>query len=263
MALIDRNAHVDPTAVLAEDVVVEAFAVVGPRVSIGAGSRIASFARVVCNTRLGERNHLHSHAVIGGDPQDKKFKGEETWLEIGDDNTFREAVTVNRGTVQDGGVTRVGSRNWVMAYVHIAHDCQVGSDTILANAVQLAGHVRVGDFAILGGLTGVHQFVQVGAHSMSGAGTTLLQDLPPYVMCNGNPAEAHGLNSEGLRRRGYTESQISLLKRAYRLVYKSGLGLEAAIAELQTLEAGASDSDLEVLRRLTGFLQGARRGIVR
>ena len=263
MARVHPQALVDPSAILEDDVIVEAFAMIGPGVTVGPGTHLHPYARIVANTRLGARNQIHSHAVIGGDPQDKKYRGEETWLEVGDNNTFRECVTINRGTVQDGGITRVGSRNWVMAYVHIAHDCHLGSDTILANAVQLAGHVRVGDFAILGGLTGVHQFVQVGAHAMTGAGTTLLQDLPPYMICNGNPAQAHGLNSEGLRRRGFSASQISLLKRAYRILYKSGLGLEPAIEELRQMLLVADTEDQPVLHRLIDFLQGVGRGIVR
>jgi UDP-N-acetylglucosamine acyltransferase len=203
--------------------------------------------------------------VIGGSPQDKKYKGEATRLEIGDHNTFRECCTVNLGTVQDVGVTRIGSDNWIMAYVHIAHDCQVGSHTIMANATQLAGHVTVGDWAILGGITGVHQFVKIGAHAMTGAGTTLLQDLPPYVMANGNPAGAHGVNTEGLKRRGFSDHQIMSIRRAYNALYNSGNTLAQAIQALSDPQViGATDaSDLAAVQPLVDFLKSATRGIVR
>jgi UDP-N-acetylglucosamine acyltransferase len=226
---------------------------------------IHTYAQVIGHTRLGKANVIHSHGVIGGPPQDKKYKGEPTRLEIGDHNVFRECCTVNTGTVQDVGVTRVGHYNWIMAYVHIAHDCQVGSHTIMANATQLAGHVHVGDWAILGGITGVHQFVKIGAHAMTGAGTTLLQDLPPYVMATGNPASAHGINSEGLKRRGFSESQITVLKRAYKVLYKGGHTLSDAMALMAdpTQMGIADDQDRQVLDALRDFLGNVRRGIVR
>lgn len=266
MALIHPSALVDPKAELADDVSVAAFAMIGPNVRIGAGTSIGPHAVVDGHTDLGCGNAVHAHATIGGAPQDKKYRGEPTRLVIGDNNTFRECVTINCGTVQDEGVTRVGDDNWVMAYVHIAHDCRIGSHTILANSVQLAGHVHVGDWAILGGITGVHQFVKIGAHAMTGAGTTLIQDLPTYVMATGNPAAPHGINSEGLRRRGFSADRIALLKKAYKLIYKGGLGLADAIAAVEQLAASESavqaGAEQDVLA-LSRFLQGAQRGILR
>ena len=265
MARIHPSAIVDTKARLADDVDIGAFAMIGPQVEIGAQCVIHPYAQVIGHTRLGRANVIHSHCVIGGPPQDKKYKGEPTRLEVGDHNVFRESCTVNTGTVQDVGVTRVGNHNWIMAYVHIAHDCQVGSHTIMANATQLAGHVVVGDWAILGGITGVHQFVKIGAHAMTGAGTTLLQDLPPYVMATGNPASAHGINTEGLRRRGFTETQIASLRKAYKLVYKSGSTLASALEQLgDPLSTGAtSDADAAAIALFSDFLAASTRGIVR
>lgn len=265
MTRIHATAIVDPTANLGDQVEIGPFAIIGPGVTIGEGSSVHAYAQVIGATTLGRRNTIHSHAVIGGAPQDKKYRGEPTRLVIGDGNTFRECCTVNLGTAQDEGITRVGDDNWIMAYVHIAHDCQVGSHTIMANATQLAGHVSVGDWAILGGLTGVHQFVKIGAHAMTGAGTTLIQDLPTYVMATGNPASAHGINSEGLKRRGFSESQVSVLRRAYKTLYKSGNTLSQAMALLSDPAAvGADVSDHEkVVRPLLAFLESATRGIVR
>ena len=265
MATIHASAIVDPNAELDADVRVGPFAIIGPGVRIGAGSSVHAYAQVLGDTVVGQHNIIHSHCVIGGPPQDKKYKGEPTQLEIGDHNTFRECCTVNLGTVQDVGITRVGSNNWIMAYVHIAHDCQVGSNTIMANATQLAGHVVVGDWAILGGITGVHQFVKIGAHAMTGAGTTLLQDLPPYVMATGNPASAHGINTEGLKRRGFTEGQVAALRRAYKILYKSGNTLSDAITKLSNpAEIGTSDAtDIAAVMPLVEFLGAATRGIVR
>lgn len=265
MARIHATAIVDPTAILGDKVEIGPFAVIGPGVAIGEGSSVHAYAQVIGATTIGRNNTIHSHAVIGGAPQDKKYRGEPTRLVIGDGNTFRECCTVNLGTAQDEGITRVGDDNWIMAYVHIAHDCQVGSHTIMANATQLAGHVAVGDWAILGGLTGVHQFVKIGAHAMTGAGTTLIQDLPTYVMATGNPAGAHGINSEGLKRRGFSEDQVSVLRRAYKMLYKSGNTLSQAIALLSDPGAlGATAADHEkVVRPLLAFLGSATRGIVR
>ncbi len=267
MTTIHPTALVDPKAELGQDVEVGPFAIVGPQVVLGDGCRLMAYAQVIGQTRLGPRNTVHSHAVIGNVPQDKKYAGEPTRLEIGSDNTFRECCTINLGTVQDGGVTRIGDHNWLMAYVHVAHDCQVGSRTIMANATQLAGHVQVGDWAILGGLTGVHQFVRIGAHAMTGAGTTLLQDLPPYVMATGNPAGAHGINAEGLKRRGFDEEALLALRRAYKTVYKSGATLAEALgllsADLQTAQQQAQTSVVQALEPFLAFLAAPGRGIVR
>jgi UDP-N-acetylglucosamine acyltransferase len=209
-------------------------------------------------TRIGRENRIYQFCSIGEIPQDKKYGGESTGLEIGDRNTIREFCTFNLGTVQDAGVTRLGSDNWIMAYVHLAHDCQVGDHTIFANNAQLAGHVTIGDWAILGGYTLVHQFVRVGAHSITGAATLLLQDLPPYVTAMGNPAKAYGINNEGLRRRGFSPDAIVALKRAYKTLYRSGRRLEEARGDI----ARAAESVAE-LGLLVDFLSVPGRGIVR
>ncbi|MFN7645509.1 MAG: acyl-ACP--UDP-N-acetylglucosamine O-acyltransferase [Burkholderiales bacterium] len=276
MASIHPSAVVDPGAELDDDVEVGPFAVVGAGVRIGAGTRIHSHATIEGPTTLGRRNVVHPHATIGGPPQDKKYRGEPTTLEIGDGNTFRECVTVNRGTIQDTGVTRIGDDNWVMAYVHIAHDCRVGSHTILANTTNLGGHVELGDYVILGGCTQVHQFCKVGPHAMTGTGTILLHDVPPYVLATGNPSAPHGLNTEGLKRRGFEPDTVAMLRRAYRTLYRSELTLaqarerlEAELAELDTQAAPGTAlpptalAGHDALRLLTGFLARVERGIVR
>jgi UDP-N-acetylglucosamine acyltransferase len=262
MARIHPTAIVDPKAELDESVSVGPYAVIGPHVQIGARCTIAAHCVIDGRTRIGEDNRFFSFASIGGPPQDKKYGGEDTRLEIGSGNTIREYVTINTGTVQDAGVTRLGNDNWIMAYVHVAHDCQLGSHLILANAVQLAGHVHLGDWVFLGGLSGVHQFVRVGAHAMTGFQTRLAQDLPPFVTAAGNPAQAQGVNQEGLRRRGYTPERIAIVKQMHRLLYRQGLTLTAArdaIAGLAAEDpAGAGDVAL-----MQHFLASAERGIVR
>ncbi len=259
---IHPSAIIDPAAQLDSSVSVAAHAVIGPHVRMGAGCTVGAGAVIEGRTTVGTNNHFHAHSTIGGIPQDKKYAGEPTLLEIGDNNTFRECVTVNIGTAQDKGITRIGSNNWIMAYVHIAHDCVVGSHTIMANATQLAGHVHVGDWAILGGMTAVHQFCRIGAHAMTGAGTVLLQDIPPYVMAQGYPATPHGLNSEGLKRRGFNSDDLLWLKRAYRALYRDGLKLEDAqstIAQL-LLDSGTSANKLAVF---ADFIASAGRGFIR
>jgi UDP-N-acetylglucosamine acyltransferase len=267
MATIHPSALVDPAASLDGDVEVGPFAVIGPNVEIGAGTRIGPHVILEGPSRIGRDNRIHAHAVIGGAPQDKKYRGEPTRLEIGDGNTFREFVTVNRGTVQDAGVTRIGSDNWVMAYVHIAHDCMVGDHTILANTVNLAGHVQIGDWVILGGYTGVHQFCKIGAHAMTGVGTVVLHDIPPFVMASGNTAAAHGLNTEGLRRRGFDAETIQVLKQAYKTVYRSELTLQLArsqlASQLEAVSAIHDSASADALRLFGDFLAGVSRGIVR
>jgi UDP-N-acetylglucosamine acyltransferase len=256
--MIHPKAIVEPGARLAADVIVGPHAIIGAQVEIGAGSSIGAHAVIEGRTRIGRNNRIHSFAAVGGAPQDKKYAGEDTALEIGDGNTIREYVTINRGTVQDAGVTRIGDDNWIMAYVHIAHDCQVGSHTIFANATQLAGHVHIGDWAILGGVTLVHQYVHIGAHSFSAVGTILVQDVPPYVMVAGQDAKPYGINSEGLRRRGFSAESIGALKHAYRTLYRSGLGLEEASAALQRLAQEHPE-----VRPIVEFLARSTRGIVR
>ena len=255
---IHPTAIVDPRASLADDVEIGPYSIVGPDTEIGSGTRIGPHVIVGAHTRIGARNMFFQFSSIGEAPQDKKYKDEPTRLEIGDDNTIREFCTLNRGTTQDAGVTRIGNNNWIMAYVHMAHDCQVGNHTIFANNAQIAGHVHVDDHAILGGFTVVHQFCRIGTHSITAMGTILLQDLPPYVMASGNTAVPHGINSEGLRRRGFSAAAITSIKRAYKTLYKSGLSFEEARAAIAA-DAGA----LADLQALTEFLAVAARGIIR
>ncbi|MGE8590373.1 MAG: acyl-ACP--UDP-N-acetylglucosamine O-acyltransferase [Alcaligenes sp.] len=213
-------------------------------------------------TTIGRDNRFYRYCSIGGMPQDKKYAGEKTRLTIGDRNTVREFVTLNTGTVQDGGETTLGNDNWIMAYVHVAHDCHVGSHTILANSVQLGGHVHVGDWAIIGGLTGVHQFARVGAHTMTGGNSSLMQDSPPFVLAAGNPCRPVGINVEGLKRRGFTPVMISALREAYKIIYRRGLQLDAARAELHKRQQEIPEA-AEHLQTLLDFLDVASRGIIR
>ena len=256
--MIHPSAVVQPGAQLGAGVSVGAYSVVGEHVEIGDGTWVGPHVVIEGHTRIGRENRLFQFCSIGGMPQDKKYAGEATRLEIGDRNTIREFTTINTGTVQDAGVTRIGSDNWIMAYVHIAHDCQVGDQTIFANNAQIAGHVHVGDWAILGGMAGVHQFVRIGAHSMIGGGSILLQDVPPYVMCSGHPAKPFGINAEGLKRRGFAPEGVAAIKRAYRTLYRSGLTLDEAREELTREHAGAPE-----VAPLLEFLAAATRGIIR
>ena len=255
---IHPTAVVHAGAQLAVDVEVGAYTVVDEHVRIGGGTKIGHHCVISGQTRIGRDNRIASFVSLGGPPQDKKYGGELTALEIGDNNMIREFCTFNTGTVQDVGTTRLGNRNWIMAYVHLAHDCQVGNDTIFANNAQLAGHVHVGDFAILGGFTLAHQFVKIGAHSLTGLGTVLLQDLPPFVTASGNPAAAHGINSEGLKRRGFSAEAIETLRRAYKTLYRSGLSFEEAKKALAVQAA-----DISEIRLLVEFLARVTRGIIR
>ncbi|MBS0377697.1 MAG: acyl-ACP--UDP-N-acetylglucosamine O-acyltransferase [Proteobacteria bacterium] len=256
--MIDARAVISPYAQLAEDVSVGAFSVIGPDVVIGAGTRIEPHAVVNGPTVLGSHNHIHPFASIGGPPQDKKYKGEPTRLEVGDRNVFRESCTVNRGTTHDQGVTRIGSDNLFMAYAHVAHDCQIGNQTIFANCAALGGHVEVGDWVIIGGLSAVHQFAKIGAHAFLGGGTILSRDVPPYVMVNGNPAVPHSINSEGLKRRGFTEEQIRAIRDAYRILYRSDLKLAEAVVRLEELA-----QTQEVVRPFVDFINASNRSLVR
>jgi UDP-N-acetylglucosamine acyltransferase len=259
---IHPTALVDPAAEIDSSVVIGPYSIVGPQVRIGAGTEIGAHCIIDGVTTIGRDNRFYRYCSIGGMPQDKKYKGEPTRLEIGDRNTVREFTTFNTGTVQDGGVTTLGSDNWIMAYVHIAHDCHVGSNTILANGVQLGGHVSVGDWAILGGLTGVHQFSTVGAHSMTGGNSSLMQDTPPYVLAAGNPCRPVGINIEGLKRRGFSPAVISALRDAYKAIYRRGLSLDEARAELRERQRTEPETQ-EVLQVLLDFLDKSRRGIIR
>lgn len=255
---IHPSAIVDPRARIAEDVEIGPYAVIGPHVEIGSGSRIGPHAVITGHTRMGARNRIFQFCSIGEIPQDKKYGGEATRLEIGDDNTVREFCTFNCGTVQDAGATRVGNGNWFMAYVHLAHDCQIGNNTIFANNAQLAGHVHIGDHVILGGYTGVHQFCRVGAHSITGIGTVVLQDVPPFITASGDTAKPYGINAEGLKRRGFTANTITQLKRAYKTLYRSSLTLEQAKKALVR-----QVKDCPEVQVLLDFLAGATRGIIR
>ena len=256
--MIDSTAVVDPGAELADGVVVGPYSIIGADVVIDSGTQLGPHVVIKGPTRIGRDNTIYQFASIGDAPQDKKYNGEPTRLEIGDRNTIREFVTVNRGTVQDEGVTRLGDDNWIMAYVHIAHDCQIGNQTIFANNASLAGHVTIGDHVILGGFTLVHQFCTLGAHSLTAFGSGISMDVPPYVTVGGSPAKPHGLNMEGLRRRGFSPEARKVLKQAYRTLYRENLSLQDAIARLQKQVDGCAE-----LGTLVSFLENQTRGIVR
>ena len=255
---IHVTAIVDPGARLADDVEVGAYTIIGPYVEIGPRSRVGPHTVITGHTRIGANNTIAQFVSLGEAPQDKKYAGEPTRLEIGDNNTIREFCTLNRGTAQDVGVTRIGDENWIMAYVHVAHDCQIGSRTVFANNAQLAGHVHVGDHVILGGFTVVHQFCRIGAHCITGLGTIILQDVPPYLKVSGNSARPYGINAEGLRRRGFSPEAITALKRAYRTLYRSGLTLEEAKRDLAQQARQAPE-----IRLLLDFVSEPGRGIIR
>lgn len=256
--MIHPTAIIHSGAQLAEDIEVGAYTLIGEHVEIGAGSRIGPHAIITGHTRIGRNNRIFQFVSLGEAPQDKKYAGESTRLEIGDGNTIREFCTFNCGTAQDAGVTRLGNDNWIMAYVHLAHDCQIGDHAIFANNSQLAGHVHVGDHAILGGFTAVHQFCHIGAHSITAIGTVVLQDVPPYVTASGNTAKPYGINAEGLKRRGFSADTITRIKRAYKMLYKSGQTLDEAKREI----AGQTGACPE-LKLLLDFLDISTRGIIR
>jgi len=257
-AEIHRTALVDPAARLGKGTSVGPYCVIGPKVEVGEGTWIGAHVVLDGRLRIGRNNKIFHFVSLGAPPQDKKYGGEDTAVEIGDNNTIREYVTMNRGTAQDVGVTRVGNDNWIMAYVHFAHDVQIGSHTIFANACQLAGHVTVGDWAIFGATTLVHQFVHIGAHAFTGMGTYLPQDLPPFVTAAGNMAQPYGINNEGLKRRGFSPETIQNLKRAYKTLYRKGLSLEDAVAELKKQVADCPD-----VQQIVDFLDRSKRGIIR
>ncbi len=258
MSTIHESAIVHPGAKLGQDVSIGPYSIVDKDVELGEGTAIGAHCVVTGHTTIGRENRIYHFCSIGEANQDKKYAGEPTRLTIGERNTIREYCSINRGTVQDAGVTRVGDDNWIMAYAHIAHDCVVGNRTTIANCTQLAGHVHVGDWATLGGFTGVHQYVKIGAHVMTGVSAVVLQDIPPYVMVGGNPLAPYGINAEGLKRRGFTPEAIAALKRAYKTLYKSKLSLAEARAELER----QAEETAEV-RLLATFLAGTTRGIVR
>mgnify|MGYP002620854716 CR=1 FL=1 len=256
--MIDQRAIVDPKAELADGVSVGPYSVIGPDVQIGADTWIGPHVVINGPCRIGRENRIFQFNSIGEAPQDKKYQGEPTRLEIGDRNVIREYCTLNRGTTQDLGYTRIGNDNWIMAYVHIAHDCVVGDNTIFANNTNLAGHVCIEDYAILGGACLIHQFCTIGAHSFLGMGSAVAKDVPPYLMVSGQPAQPHGLNVEGLRRRGFSPEAIKALRQAYKIVYRSGLTVAKAMAQMESLKG-----EFEEVARLAEFIAGSERGIVR
>ena len=255
---IHATAIVAPDAVLGEGVEVGAYAVVGPGVEVGPRTRIGAHAMIHCNTRLGADNLVHSYASVGDAPQDRKYKGEPTRLVVGDRNVIREFVTLNRGTTKDRGVTTIGDDNLFMAYSHVAHDCLVGSQCVLANSATLGGHVVLGDWVIMGGFAAIHQFCKVGAHAFLANNAAVTRDVPPYVMAVGAPAKPHSINSEGLKRRGFSPQQIRNLRTAYRVLYRSGLRLEDALEQLRRV----ADQQPEV-QALVDFIPQSTRSLVR
>jgi len=267
MSAIHSSAVVDPGARLHPGVRIGPFCHVGAGVELGENCELVSHVVIEGPTSLGPENILHPFVSIGGPPQDKKYQGESTRLEIGRGNRFREGVTINRGTIQDQGLTRVGNENWVMAYVHIAHDCRVGNHCVLANSVNLAGHVHLGDWTVLGGYTGVHQYCKIGPHVMAGIASVVVKDVPPFLMISGNTARAFGLNLEGLKRRGFGERRLEALQRSYRSLYREGLTLDQARQRLeeqyQALEAEGENDCLADLRATLDFIAQSTRGIVR
>lgn len=256
--MIHPTAIVHPGARIGTGVEIGPYCVIGPEVEIGPGCWIGAHTVITGRTRIGSGNRIYPFASLGQPPQDKKYGGEPTRLEIGDNNTIREYCTLNCGTVQDAGVTRLGDDNWIMAYCHLAHDCQVGSHTVFANNTQLGGHVHVGDYAVLGGYTGVHQYCRIGAHVMTAVGSVVLKDIPPYVTAAGNPARPHGINAEGLRRRGFRPETIARLRGAYRTLYRSGHTLEEARRALERERESCPE-----IGAILEFLAQSSRGIIR
>jgi UDP-N-acetylglucosamine acyltransferase len=255
---IHPTAIIDATAELDSSVEIGPYSIIGANVKIDAGTRIAGHVIIKGPTTIGKNNHIFQYSSLGEAPQDKKYRDEPTLLEIGDNNTIREFCTFNRGTIQDKGTTKIGNDNWIMAYVHIAHDCQIGNHTIFANNSSLAGHVDIDDYAILGGFTLIHQFCKVGSHVITAVGSVVFKDIPPYVTAAGYDAKPHGINAEGLKRRGFSPDSILQIKRAYKALYRNGLTLEEAKIELAAMQATTPEIGL-----LTDFLNVSTRGIIR
>ena len=256
--MIHETAIVSEHADISEGVSIGPYSIIGPDVSIGSETIIESHVVITGRTKIGKQNHFYPFSTIGESPQDMKYGGENTKLEIGDRNTIRESCTINKGTVQDTGVTRLGNDNWIMAYVHIAHDCQIGNNTIFANNTTLGGHVEVGDYVIFGGFSGAHQFCKIGSHSFLGIYAGVAKDLPPYVIVTGQPAVPRGINIEGLKRRGFTTEQIRNIKNAYKLLYNSDLRLEEAQEKISGLDEVSNE-----LQIMLDFLDASTRGIIR
>ncbi|HUG59708.1 MAG TPA: acyl-ACP--UDP-N-acetylglucosamine O-acyltransferase [Candidimonas sp.] len=261
-SLIHPTAIIADGANIASDVSIGPYSIVGEHVTIGKGTVVGPHCVLDGHTTIGANNNFYRFCSIGGMPQDKKYANEPTRLEIGDGNTVREYVTINTGTIQDVGVTRVGDDNWIMAYAHIAHDCQIGSHTIIANSVQFGGHVHVGDWAIIGGLSAVHQFARIGAHAMIGGTSSIRQDIPPYLIGAGDPFRPVGINSEGLSRRGYTPEAVAALKEAYKLLYRRNLKVDEACEQMKALQQERPVAH-DALQVMIDFLTASTRGIVR
>lgn len=255
-ALVDVKAHLDSS------VEVGPYSIVGPHVSIGAGTRVGAHCVLEGHTTIGKDNQIFQFNSIGAIPQDKKYAGEPCELHIGDRNTIREFCTLNIGSPGDARITRVGNDNWIMAYVHIAHDCQIGNNTVLANNTTLAGHVHLADWVIVGGLTGIHQFVKIGAHAMVGFSSAVTQDVPPFMMADGNPLSVRGFNVEGLRRRQFSEERMNAVKQMHKLLYRTGKTLAQAIAEISEIEHNSPEATKDMLLMLQ-FLKQSTRGIAR
>ena len=256
--MIDPHAVIDPRARLDSSVEVGPFSIIGPDVEIGAGTWIGPHVLINGHTRIGRENKIYQFSSLGEVPQDKKYADEPTRLEIGDRNLIREYVTINRGTSQDKGLTRIGDDNWIMAYVHIAHDCMIGNHTVFANAASLAGHVIIDDYVILGGFTLISQFLRLGVNSFTAMGSVVNRDVPPYVTVSGHMAKPYGINLEGLKRRGFSAQTITQVRQAYKLLYKSKLLFEEAIEQIAAMSANCAE-----LVPLADFLKNATRGIIR
>ena len=262
MAQIHPTAVIEPGAQIAGSATIGPYSVIGARVQVGEGTVVGPHVVIQGRTTIGRDNRIFQFASLGADPQDKKYKGEDTQLVIGDRNLIREFVTFNTGTVQDGGITRLGNDNWIMAYVHLAHDCQLGNHITISNSTQLAGHVEIGDWVTLGGLTHIHQFCKVGSYVMTGMGSAIAQDVPPFMITTGAPAEIRGLNSEGLRRRGFTPERVAVVKQMHKLLYRQGLTFEAAREGIDALAGTVPEADVDVAL-MSSFLAASTRGIVR
>ena len=264
MAQIHPTALVDPAAELDPSVTVGPYSVIGPHVRLGAGTSVGPHVVIEGRTTIGQGNRIFQFASIGAISQDMSYGGEPTELVIGDRNTIREFCTINLGTMKEDGVTRVGSDNWIMAYVHIAHDVRLGNHTVLANAATLAGHVHVGDWAVIGGLSGVHQFVHIGAHAMIGFQGHVAQDVPPFMTVDGNPLAVRAVNVTGLRRRDFSAERVSVIRQMHKLLYRDSLSLEQAVAAIDLLRGSVAEADADAdIDTMLGFLAQAKRGIVR
>lgn len=256
--MIHPSAVIDKTAQIAEGTRIGPYSIIGPDVLIGENCQVGPHVVINGPCKIGRNNRIFQFASVGEEPQDKKYHGEPSVLEIGDDNTIRESVTINRGTADGGNLTKIGSRNWIMAYVHIAHDCLLGDDIIMANSATLAGHVTIENFAILGGFTKVHQFCRIGAHAFTGMGSAINRDVLPFITVSGQMAKPRSINSEGLKRRDFSAERIQLIKKAYKTIYLAGRSLENALEELTSWNDPSGD-----IEKLLAFIRNSERSILR